>query len=91
MITPGNYIEQNKEVFAGEIDNETVMMHIQTGKYYGLDDIGSRIWKMAEEKIRVKEIIVKLMEEFDVDEQQCEKDVIELLNDMKANDLIRVE
>lgn len=91
MITPENYIEQNKEVFAGKIDNETVMMHIQTGKYYGLDDIGSRIWKMAEEKIQVKEIIAQLIDEFDVDKQQCEKDVIELLNDLKSNDLIRAE
>jgi myo-inositol-1-phosphate synthase len=90
MIDEQNYVKRNNEVFANEIDGEAVMMNIQTGKYYGLDEIGSRIWELMERKIQVKEIIEQLQKEYDVSEQQCKTDVLNLLNDLKSNQLIDV-
>lgn len=90
MIDEQTYVKRNNEVFANEIDGEAVMMNIQTGKYYGLDEIGSRIWEMMERKIQVKEIIEQLQKEYDVSEQQCKTDVLNLLNDLKSNQLIDV-
>ena len=90
MITKESTVIRNKEVFASEIDNEVVMMHIKTGKYYGLDDIGSRIWEMMEEKIRVEDLIQQLLEEYEVSEEECTRDVLELLENLQTNDLILV-
>jgi polyhydroxyalkanoate synthesis regulator phasin len=82
------WVKRNNEVFASEIDDEVVMMHVKTGKYYGLDDIGSRIWELMETKIQVQEIINQLMKEYEVSQQECEKDVLELMENLKAQDLI---
>ena len=90
MIDEQTYVKRNNEVFANEIDGEAVMMNIQTGKYYGLDEIGSRIWELLEHKIQVKEIIEQLQKEYDVSEQQCKRDVLNLLNELKTNQLIEV-
>ena len=87
-ITTDSVVRRNEEVFASEIDNEVVMMNIQTGKYYGLDEIGSRIWELMKQKIKVKDLIKKLLEEYDVSEQECEKDVLELLMELQSNDLV---
>jgi len=65
-------------------------MNIQTGKYYGLDEIGTRIWELMKEEIEVKKIINELRKEFDVSEQQCKKDVLTLLGDLEKNQLIEV-
>jgi hypothetical protein len=43
-----------------------------------------------ERKIQVKEIIEQLQKEYDVSEQQCKTDVLNLLNDLKSNQLIDV-
>ena len=91
MIDEQTYVKRNNEVFANEIDGEAVMMNIQTGKYYGLDEVGSRIWELMEHKILVKEIIEQLQKEYDVSEQQCKTDVLNLLNDLKSNQLIEVK
>jgi len=90
MIDQQTYVKRNNDVFANEIDGEAVMMHIQTGKYYGLDEIGSRIWELMEHKIQVKTIIEQLLKEYDVSEQQCKTDVINLLNELKQNELIEI-
>jgi len=90
MIDEQTYVKRNNEVFANEIDGEAVMMNIQTGKYYGLDEIGSRIWELMEQKIQVKAIIDQLKKEYDVSEQQCKTDVLNLLNELKTNQLIEV-
>ena len=90
-IEPHNYIKRNDEVFANELDHEIVMMHLDTGKYYGLDEIGTRIWKLIEQKIQVKEIVAQLVQEYSVNEHDCTTDVIDLLNDLWANDLIVVK
>ena len=90
MIREESYVKRNNEVFASEIDNEVVMMNIDTGKYYGMDAIGSRIWELIADEILVTELIGKLMEEYDVEEEQCRKDVLEFLNQLNANKLLQV-
>jgi len=90
MIREESYVKRNNEVFASEIDDEVVMMNIDTGKYYGMDAIGSRIWELIEDEIQVKDLIDKLMEEYDVEEEQCRKDVLEFLNQLNANKLLQV-
>ena len=90
MIKTESYIKRNKEVFASEIDDEVVMMNVDSGKYYGMDTVGSRIWELIAEEIQVREVINKLMEEYDVEEEQCEKDVLEFLNELYENKLVQV-
>ena len=90
MIKTESYIKRNKEIFASEIDDEVVMMNVDTGKYYGMDTVGSRIWELIAEEIQVREVINKLMEEYDVGEEQCEKDVLEFLNELYENKLVQV-
>ena len=90
MITTDSYIKRNKEVFASVIDEEVVMMNVNSGKYYGMDTVGSRIWKLIAEEIQVKDVIKKLMEEYDVSEEQCKKDVLEFLNELYENKLVEI-
>ena len=88
-ITTDTFIKRNNEVFASEIDDEVVMMNIQSGKYFGMDAIGSRIWQLVEEKIQVKEIIAQLLEEYNVTEEQCRNDVLEFLNELYEQNLVQ--
>ena len=88
-ITPDTYIKRNNEVFASQIDDEVVMMNIQSGKYYGMDSIGSRIWELINAKIPVQKAIDQLLEEYDVSEEQCQDDVLEFLDVLNENRLVK--
>jgi hypothetical protein len=89
-ITPDTTIKRNIEVFASEIDDEVVMMNIESGRYYGMDAVGSRIWELISEKIRVRDLIAALVEEYDVGEEQCWSDVMEFLHELSDQNLIEI-
>jgi len=89
-ITLDTYIKRNNEVFASQIDDEVVMMNIQSGKYYGMDAIGSRIWELINEKIQVQQVVDQLLEEYEVSEERCQSDVLEFLDELKENKLVEV-
>lgn len=83
-------IEIKKEIPTTEIDGEVGMLNVETGKYYGLDETGSRIWRIIENPIKVSEIIETLQKEYDVDADTCKNDVFELLEKLLSEKLINV-
>jgi len=90
-ITTETTISQIEEIVASDIDGETVMMSIENGEYYGLDDIGSRIWELIEKPVRVSDLIDTLLERFDVDRETCEKDVLKFLNELNEDKIVVVK
>jgi hypothetical protein len=90
MITEETIISRSREVVASDIDGEVVMMSIEKGKYYGMDLIASRIWELMEKPIKIADLIGLLLEEYEVTPEDCEKDVLALLNDLLAEKLIEI-
>jgi len=79
----------NDEHIAGELlEGEFVIMNKQDNVYYGLNDVGGRIWQLIKEPHAVSDLIDTLMEEYDVDRTTCASEVIALLDDMAERGLI---
>jgi hypothetical protein len=53
--------------------------------------VGARIWSEIQEPTAVEEITAAITAEYDVDREQCRRDVISLLQDLEENDLIQIE
>lgn len=81
--SPGNIIS--------DMAGETVMMSIDNGKYYNLGEIGGYIWKCIETPISINKLILKLINEFDVENNQCQKEVIPFLELLFNEKLIMIE
>ncbi len=75
---------------SSNLDGETVMMSVENGKYYGLDDIGSRIWELIEQPIKVSDLINTLLKRFDVDREACERDVLIFINELNEDRILQV-
>jgi len=90
VITTDSVITQIEEIVASDIDGETVMMSVENGKYYGLDNVGSRIWELIERPVKISKLIDTLLEQFDVDRETCEKDVLTFLNQLNEDKILTV-
>lgn len=64
------------------------MMSIEQGEYYGLGQIGSKIWLLIEQPKKVKELIKLLTEKYDVEDKQCQHDVCSFLTQLHEKGLI---
>ncbi|AGA92228.1 Coenzyme PQQ synthesis protein D (PqqD) [Thioflavicoccus mobilis 8321] len=84
-------IRQSEEQVAAEVDGEVVMMSVEQGNYYGLDEVGSRIWQLIETPTTLADLCEDLTKEFDVEPATCEEDVVRFLEELAAQGLVKVD
>src|ERR1700679_2055406 len=74
-------------VTTNQIENELVALNLETSFYYGVDGIGTQIWRLLiDENLTLAEACAKLQEEYDVDAATCLREVrafVEQLIDAK--------
>ncbi|MGD9558530.1 MAG: PqqD family peptide modification chaperone [Mangrovibacterium sp.] len=66
---------RNEQIIDGELDNNQVMMHLERGKYFGLNPVGKRIWDLIETPKSFEELMNILLKEFEVTQEQCEREI----------------
>jgi len=74
-----------------DLDGETVILGLADGVYYGLDPVGTRVWKHLQSRSTIVAIRDAILEEFDVESEICERDLIALVQEMQEHNLVRVE
>jgi hypothetical protein len=75
-------VRQHPDQVAAEADGEVLMMHIESGNYFGLNEVGSFIWNQLEEPRSIAELCAAIQGEFDVDEERCRADAIAFVQGM---------
>ncbi|MDC7221501.1 MAG: PqqD family protein [Spirochaetales bacterium] len=71
------------DVISTEMDGESVLMHVAKGKYFSLNETGSVIWKKLEEgPLTLGQMIEAIQAEFEVEADQCQKDLEGLIKTM---------
>jgi hypothetical protein len=83
-------VRQADNLVGCDLDGETMLMSVGEGKYYGMEPIGSRIWALMETTRSVSEICNMLLSEFEVEREQCEREVLVFLNDLAQENLVLV-
>jgi hypothetical protein len=78
------------DIISSAIDSETILLHLENSKYYGMDAVGSRIWEILEKPIKLEAIINMLIEEYEVSKEQCEQDVYAYLAQLLEEGLIQI-
>jgi hypothetical protein len=90
QITDGTMISRSPAVLAADVQGEIVMMSIERGQYFGLDDIGSDIWKRIEPPCSFADLIDSLAVAYDADRTTITNDVRALLGRMAEQDVVRL-
>jgi Coenzyme PQQ synthesis protein D (PqqD) len=89
-IVDSTIISRSPSVLTAEVDGEVVMMSIEQGQYFGLDDIGSDIWKRIEPPCSFAALIDGLAVDYDADRATILADVHSLLLRMAEQDVVRL-
>lgn len=84
-------VSRNSEIDDTDLDGEKVMMNLDKGQYFMMNEVGSRVWEIIESPISVKGIIDNLREEYEVDERTCMDTVVEFLGRLNKSELINVQ
>lgn len=70
------------------LDQESVLLNLETEKYFGLDAVGTRMWQLATSAPTLDAALSQLMEEYDVSAETLRSDLSGLLEHLQENGLI---
>ncbi len=77
-----------KHVVSTMHGTRTVLLDSRSGHYYGLDEVGSRIWNLAQAGVAPSSIAEKLAEEYDAPADKLKQDVQSFLADLRQSRLL---
>lgn len=90
-LTAASVLERNNEIMTAEMGEELVMLHIDQGSYFGLDEIGREIWARIEKPISMGDLCAALQAEYDTEAETVETDVKIFITHLMRNDLVTID
>lgn len=79
------------QVMSRLVGNETVLLDLSSGIYFGLDGVGKRIWETVADGRSLKETVTVITAEFEVDETQAQSDLIQFVGDLVERGLLEAQ
>ena len=78
-ITIANTFRPSKDAVFRDLDGEAVILHLESGTYFGLNSVGTRIWQLMEGDGRLTVVLEELRAEYDAPPDVIERDLLELV------------
>ena len=77
-----------EHVVARKVGDETVILNLDSGIYFGLDSVGGRFFELVEEGSGLRSVVERMLAEYEVSGTQLESDLLRLTEDLKASGLL---
>ena len=84
-------ITLSPDVISQEVSGETVLLDLESENYFGLDEVGTRIWQLIESAGDLEAIFNTLLEEYDVEEEELLDDLSNLVGEIEKLGLVKLE
>ncbi len=89
MVTIESKINVPDHVLLEEVDGEAVVLNLESGKYYGLDKVGARMWALITQHGQVGPAFQTLLDEYNVSEEQLLQDLLDFVNKLVTHGLLQ--
>lgn len=83
-------VQRSANQVACDMGSEVVVLDLTSGMYYGLDDLGARIWSLIEHPASLGAIRDAITADYDVDATTCERDILAFVQQMKSVGLVEI-
>jgi hypothetical protein len=88
---PEDKLSRVQEILSTEIDQETILMSIDAGAYYGLKGPAQSIWENLKTPRTFSDLVDLLVTEYRITPEVCAADLNGFLAEMEREGLLRVE
>ena len=76
------------QVMARTVGDETVILDLASGTYYGLNPMSARLWQLMSEGQPLAAICDTLLDEYEVTREALESDILRLTEELRAKGLV---
>jgi hypothetical protein len=79
------------DVMFRTVGEESVLLHLKTETYMGLDPVGTRMWTLLTQSDSIEDAYQALLREYDVESQQLRRDLEDFIAKLIENDLVLLD
>ena len=90
QISLDDFITINQDVIFRDLDGEAVILNIETSVYFGLNEVGTRIWNLVHQHGSLQKVCEIMGEEYEVAPEVLERDLLQLVGLLCAKGLASV-
>ncbi len=87
-LHPDSVVRAVDSQVSSRLGDEVAILELDQGVYFGLNNTGAFLWNLMQEPVRVNEMHAALVEEFEVDVDTAEKDLLRVLGELRDAGLI---
>jgi len=81
-------LSPSSDAVDSEVGDETVILHLKSGTYFGLDPVGTRIWGLLKQALSPGDICARLATEYDIDRDVIDADARRFLDQLEAHHMV---
>jgi len=90
QVTLETQVFVGEDVVSRELDGEAVILNLESGTYFGLDPVGTRIWSLLQKNGSLRETFETLQQEYEVPQNRLEEDLLRLVKELNTKGLLRL-
>jgi hypothetical protein len=79
------------DVLIQEVQGESVLLNLNSGRYFGLDDIGTRMWQLITTSPSLQGAYETLLAEYDVGADRLQQDLQNLIGKLAEHGLVEIK
>ena len=91
LVTLANKATPLDDVLVQEVGGESVLLDLESERYFGLDPVGTRIWALLGEHDNLQAVADRLYAEFDAEPERIQSDLLTLVGELADAGLVKVE
>ncbi len=91
MVSVDSTIVATKEQVSADLAGESVILNLKSGVYYGLDPLGATVWGLIQKPKSLSEVRDAVLQEYEVEPERCERDLMALFQELAEEGLVEVK
>ena len=84
-------LRRSDNVLQSNLGEKSVMMDLDSGLYFGLNDVASRIWKLLEQPQTGAQLVERLVADYEIDRTACERKVLAFADELISKQLASID
>jgi len=83
-------VSVSPHVLVRQVEGELVLLNLKTKRYFGLDEVGTRVWALLATGQQIQAVYEALLAEYDVDAERLRQNLDELIGKLAESGLIEI-
>jgi hypothetical protein len=87
-VTLADRVTVHPSVISRELAGETVLLNLESGVYYGLDSVGTRVWQLLQQDKTLADVCLVMVDEYDAPADVLQDDIATLVHELCEKQLL---